>query len=166
MIRNVSSIEDSFSSAFSRSHHQGGRHFVRRSPFRFLLCVNFRSAEAYPGFPAELVPQGLDWDHGMGQTPARPYNKQIQTSWWGQWRAYAGHMMTFLGAHAFDMVQYALGTDETGPVELWPVEEGPSARMRFRYANGVEVRLTFADETPYRGPRNGAVFVIEYRCAE
>jgi hypothetical protein len=69
--------------------------------------------------------------------------------------------MTFLGAHAFDMVQYALGTDDTGPVELWPVEEGPGAMLRFRYANGVEVRLTFKDEKPYRGPRNGAIFVGE-----
>jgi predicted dehydrogenase len=124
-------------------------------------CVNFRSPETYPGFPAEPVPQGLDWDLWMGQTPARPFNPKIHKSWWGQWRSYAGHMMTFLGAHAFDMVQYALGMDETGPVEFWPVEQGPNARLRFRYANGVEVRLTFADQKPYRGPRNGAVFVGE-----
>jgi predicted dehydrogenase len=67
--------------------------------------------------------------------------------------------MTGLGAHAFDMVQYALGADETGPVEFWPVEEGPEARIHFRYANGVEVRLRFPDQRPYRGPRLGAIFI-------
>ena len=59
------------------------------------------------------------------------------------------------------MVQYALGMDETGPVELWPIEEGPNAQIRFRYANGVEVRLTFPDEEPRRGPQLGAIFVGE-----
>jgi hypothetical protein len=67
--------------------------------------------------------------------------------------------MTGLGAHAFDMVQYALGADESGPVEFWPVEDGLDARVHFRYANGTEVRLRFPDERPYRGPRLGAIFV-------
>ena len=36
-----------------------------------------------------------------------------------------------------------------------------NARLRFRYANGVEVRLTFPDEEPRRGPQLGAVFAGE-----
>jgi predicted dehydrogenase len=66
--------------------------------------------------------------------------------------------MTGLGAHAFDMVQYALGMDESGPVEFWPVEEGVDARVHFLYRNGVDVRLKFPDARPYRGPRLGAIF--------
>jgi hypothetical protein len=57
------------------------------------------------------------------------------------------------------MVQYAVGADDTGPVEFWPVEDGPNARIHFRYADGVEVRLRFPDKEPYRGPRLGAIFV-------
>ncbi len=129
---------------------------------KWVECVNFRGPDPYPGFPAAPIPAGLDWDLWMGPTPQRPYNNKIHKDWWGQWRDYAGNMITFLGAHAFDMVQYALGTDQTGPVELWPVEEVKNGRLHFRYANGVEVRMTFADEKPpYRGPRNGAVFVGE-----
>jgi predicted dehydrogenase len=125
-------------------------------------CVNFRGPDPYPGFPARPIPAGLDWDLWMGPTPQRPYNNKIHKEWWGQWRDYAGNMMTFLGAHAFDMVQYALGTDQTGPVAFWPVEEVKNGRLHFRYADGVEVRMTFADDKPpYRGPRNGAVFVGE-----
>lgn len=133
----------------------------RLGRLRAVECVNFRSPEVAPSFPAEAVPEGLDWDLWLGPTPARPYSAKLHEEWWGRWRAYAGGMNTFLGAHAYDMVQYALGMDHTGPVEFWPVEEGPQARLRFRYANGVEVRLTFPDERPYRGPRNGAVFIGE-----
>lgn len=123
--------------------------------------VNFRSPLVCPGFPAQPMPEGMDWDLWLGPTTARAYNESLHERWWGRWRDYAGGMNTFLGAHAYDMVQYALGTDHTGPVEFWPVEEGPQARLRFRYANGIEVRLSFPDERPFRGPRNGAVFVGE-----
>ncbi|TWU35021.1 hypothetical protein Poly41_41650 [Novipirellula artificiosorum] len=58
-------------------------------------------------------------------------------------------------------IKLLLGMDQTGPVELWPVEQGPNARLRFRYKNGVEVRLTFPDEEPHRGPKLGAVFTGE-----
>ena len=58
------------------------------------------------------------------------------------------------------MVQYALGMDDTGPVELWPAGEDETGvqRVDFRYAEGPEVRLSFADKKPMRGPRLGAVF--------
>ncbi len=135
---------------------------------RVVECVNFKGPLAYPaeGLPAEPIPDGLDWDLWQGPAPARPFNRRLFAhwtdkvgGWWGQWRDYSNGQLTGLGSHAFDMVQYALGMDETGPVELWPIEEGPAARLRFRYANGVEVRLSFPDEEPYRGPRLGGVFV-------
>jgi predicted dehydrogenase len=135
---------------------------------RAVECVNFNGPIPYPaeGLPAEPIPEGVDWDLWQGQAPRRPFNRQLFSHWtdgvgrwWGNWRAYSNSQLTGLGAHAFDMVQYALAADETGPVEFWPVEEGPTARIHFRYANGVEVRLQFPDQQPYRGPRNGAIFV-------
>src|SRR5206468_2234271 len=80
---------------------------------------------------------------------------------WGKWRDYAGASITFLGAHAFDMIQYALGTDDTGPVEIWPLESGRGGKLMWRYANGIEVGLVMPDGKPYRGPRNGAIFTCE-----
>jgi hypothetical protein len=133
-------------------------------------CVNFKGPISYPaeGLPAEPVPEGVDWDLWQGQAPERPFNRRLFShwtdgvgNWWGNWRDYSNSQLTGLGSHAFDMVQYALGMDETGPVEIWPIEEGPTARIRFRYANGVEVRLTFPDEEPRRGPQLGAIFVSE-----
>ena len=71
----------------------------------------------------------------------RPYNNNLHVNFWGKWRDYSGASITFLGAHAFDMIQYALGTDDTGPVELWPLEPGRAGKLMFRYANGIEVGL-------------------------
>ncbi len=39
---------------------------------------------------------------------------------WGRWRDFAGGEITNWGAHGIDQVQWALGTDGTGPVEMWP----------------------------------------------
>jgi predicted dehydrogenase len=126
-----------------------------------VTCVAFPSPEVIPGFPAEPVPEGLDWDLWLGPTPYRPYNNNLHVNFWGRWRDYAGASITFLGAHAFDMIQYALGTDDTGPVEIWPLEPGRTGKLMFRYANGIEVGLVLPDERPYRGPRNGAIFTCE-----
>jgi predicted dehydrogenase len=133
-------------------------------------CVNFKGPTAYPaeGLPAEPVPEGVDWDLWQGQAPERPFNRKLFShwtdnagGWWGNWSEYSNSQLTGMGSHAYDMVQYALGMDETGPVELWTIEDGPAARIRFRYANGLEVRLSFPDEEPRRGPQLGAVFVGE-----
>jgi predicted dehydrogenase len=150
---------DRFACEFVRGGGIGKIHAVE--------CINYTGPIIYPpeGLPAEPIPAGLDWDVWQGHAPSRPFNRRLfshwtdnQPNWWGNWWAYSNAQMTGLGSHAFDMVQYALGMDETGPAELWPVETGPNARIHFRYANGVEVRLRFPDAQPYRGPRLGAIF--------
>jgi hypothetical protein len=55
-----------------------------------------------------------------------------------------------------DQVQWALGTDDTGPVELTPLSPGRSGQVEMRYANGVPLRFVLD-----RGPMGGAVFVCE-----
>ena len=41
-------------------------------------------------------------------------------------------------AHGLDMIQCALGMSTTGPVEFYPLTDGPEGALGFRYANGVE----------------------------
>ena len=139
---------------------------------RAVECVNFKSAIPIPaeGLPVQPIPDGVDWDLWQGQAPVHPFNielfqhwSEMNGRWWGNWREYANSQVTGMGSHAYDMVQYALGMDQTGPVEFWPVDgedgiSGPLARVDFRYANGVEVRLSFPDREPRRGPQLGAVF--------
>lgn len=48
--------------------------------------------------------------------------------------------MSDMGAHHFDIAQWALGMDENGPVEIIPPADGAaSAGLVFKYANGIEM---------------------------
>jgi len=84
--------------------------------------------------------EGLDWDLYLGPAPKVPYNRN-RYIWNYRWFwDYSGGMMTDWGAHHFDIAQWGLGMDESGPVEIIPPED-PKATMgvRYVYANGIEV---------------------------
>jgi hypothetical protein len=66
--------------------------------------------------------------------------------------------MTNWGAHGVDQIQWALGMDATGPVELQPLTEGLNGQVRMKYANGVVVNFVIE---PGKGPMGGAVFLCE-----
>jgi predicted dehydrogenase len=119
-------------------------------------AFNYPAAEPAPAkpFPAESVPPGLDWDTWLNQAAFRPYNPQWMG--WMRWRDFAGGEMTNWGAHGVDQVQWALGMDDTGPIEIWPITDGPNGQVGMRYANGVELKFILD-----RGPMGGAVFTCE-----
>jgi predicted dehydrogenase len=59
---------------------------------------------------------------------------------WRGYREYSGGMMTDWGAHHFDIAQWGLGMDESGPVEIIPPDDPKAMRgLRYLYANGVEM---------------------------
>ena len=120
---------------------------------KVVLGVNYLPRpQRYTALPEEAVPQGLNWDVWLGQTPLRTYNQKIHRGW--MWfYDYSGMQMTNWGAHGLDQVQWALGMSTTGPVEFWPIKPGPDGAVAFRYANGVEVRLERE-----KGPMGGAIF--------
>jgi predicted dehydrogenase len=138
---------------------------------RGVECVNFTCSLPYPpkGLPEEPIPTGLDWDLWQGPAPRHPFNRLLFAHHteglpmnWGSWRDYSPGSTGGMGGHAYDMVQYALGMDETGPVDFTLLEKPSlSARVDFRYANGIEVQLKFADKPPFRGPRLGGIFIGE-----
>jgi predicted dehydrogenase len=135
--------------------------FVRKGGLgriQFVLAVNYTGPARYTGGLAEQpVPEGLNWDMWLGQTAQRPYHADLFR--WMRWWDYSGGEMTNWGAHGLDQVQCALGMDETGPVEFWPITDGisPKGAVAFRYANGVSVRL----EVPTGDLQGGAIFVGE-----
>jgi predicted dehydrogenase len=88
--------------------------------------------------PAEPQPPDVDWDLWLGPAPWRPFNRGLLTGWRGH-RDYSGGGMTDWGAHHFDIAQWALGADESGPVEIIPPDGKDVKLLTFRYANGVEV---------------------------
>jgi len=48
--------------------------------------------------------------------------------------------MTDWGAHHFDIAQWGLGMDHTGPVEVIPPDGKDYKHLTYKYANGVEMR--------------------------
>ncbi len=121
----------------------------------------------YPGghwIPADLKKEDchadLNWDAWQGPTKYRDFNGQLLG--WMRWREYANGELTNWGAHGIDQVQWALGASETGPVELWPLEDQENVEPHLRkigmkYANGAEVRIELD-----KGPMGGAIF----RCVK
>jgi predicted dehydrogenase len=95
----------------------------------------------------EPTEPGLDWDLWLGPSPLRPYNsvlspRGVHTHFpnWRNYREYSGGMMTDWGAHHFDIAQWGLGMDESGPVEVIPpANPAAGTGLRFLYANGVEM---------------------------
>lgn len=126
---------------------------------KFAQGINYPGPESIPSdLPEEPVPEGLNWDAWQGPTRFRPFNRQLLG--WMRWRDYAAGEMTNWGAHGIDQIQWALGADGTGPVELEPLtpEEPNAARRKIvaRYADGAEVRFDLDN-----GPWGGGIFRCE-----
>ncbi len=97
------------------------------------------------------VPAGFDWDLFLGPAPWSPYQGVAHAHLFGtdpvNW-----------GQHHWDIVQWGIGADDTGPVEV--------SREKVKYANGVEVICgPYPDRTIGLGPgvnfpgEGGCVFV-------
>jgi len=157
-----------------------------------VLAPNFVGPDHWPGKPEQPLPEGGKegwWDIWTNQAEFRPYHRELQRGW-TRWWAYDGGGRCFgvtgWGTHSYDQVNRALGTDDTGPVEVVleePVQVlptgkfetpegnldtgvqyrrlarpvvGPRAKVRMRFASGTEMRCHFDGDW---GPGLGAVFV-------
>lgn len=94
--------------------------------------------------PTEECPSGTDWNFWNGPAPERGYNqilcpKGIHNHFpaFRNYREYAGGGMADMGAHHFDIAQWALGMDNSGPVKIEPPEDKATTGLKFTYANGV-----------------------------
>jgi predicted dehydrogenase len=161
------------------SGHRKGCELVRNGlagKIHTVIIMNYPSPWESQ-LPGQSVPEQLDWDAWYGMTEPVPYHPDIfiqrSDPGWISLRPYSGGEMTGTGAHGFDQIQWALDLDHTGPVEIWseggklePVvysrsenrsrgdtECSRGRRVRFRYANGVTVRLED------NGPAAGGEFI-------
>ena len=107
--------------------------------------------------PTEECPSGTDWNFWNGPSPERGYNqilcpKGIHNHFpaFRNYREYAGGALADMGAHHFDIAQWALGMDHSGPVKIEPPEGKAGTGLKFTYANGVVMT---------HGGRSGCTFV-------
>ena len=109
-----------------------------------VIVCNFLGPERWKPMPAEPMPEGLDWDQWCNQTELRPYHSQLHRNW-AKWWDYDGGGQSWgvsgWGTHSLDQVQDALGTSQTGPLEIWTEEPGPRGKVMLKYANGALVSL-------------------------
>lgn len=127
------------------------------------------------GLPGQPVPEGLDWNLWCGPVEVLPYHIDLFTPrakpGWISFRPFSGGEMTGWGAHGLDQIQWALGMDAAGPIELWvegpkfnpPTYTQPESRARgdklcsqpkvfFRYPGDIVVELD-------GGPAGGGKFI-------
>jgi predicted dehydrogenase len=89
------------------------------------------------------VPAGFDYDRWLGPTPFFEYSEnRVKGNYGGGWRCYweyGSRKFGDWGAHHFDIVQWALDRDETGPVEFVPKGFEGADALHYRYADGITV---------------------------
>jgi predicted dehydrogenase len=143
---------------------------------RRVIAHNYPSPWEY-GLSAQPVPVGLDWDVWCGPVEVVPYHADLYAPranpGWISFRLFSGGEMTGWGSHGLDQVQWALGMDDGGPIEVWtegeklvpPKYAKPESKARgdqlcgqpkvfFRYPGDIVMELG-------DGPDGGAIFVGE-----
>ena len=96
-----------------------------------------------PALPAEAPPEGLDWNLWVGPARYRPYNPAYHRNPmpgvvpWSFCEAFGAGAVTGYHSHAADVIQYAIGMETSGPVEIIHPVSGQFPTLTCRYANGV-----------------------------
>ena len=122
--------------------------------------------------PGQPVPDHINWEMWCGPAPLVPYHPEIYINrgnpGWLSFREFSGGELTGWGTHGLDQIQWALGMDESGPVEIWTEGEpfkpwviseprpgrfhGPDApRVFMRYDDGGEGIVVEFDGGPMGG---------------
>ncbi len=96
--------------------------------------------------PEQELPEGIDWDGWLGQAPLRGFHEVLcpigmhnHYPMWRSYREYCNGGLADMGAHHFDIAQWAMRMDHSGPREVLPPADGAQTGLRFRYASGVEM---------------------------
>ena len=93
--------------------------------------------------PAEPVPEGLDWDFWVGPAAWHAYNGLYHINPapgvvpWSFCEDFGAVSVTWHHSHSADVVQYGLGVEQSGPLEIIHPASGQYPTLTCRYANGT-----------------------------
>jgi hypothetical protein len=97
--------------------------------------------------PEETAPEGLDWELWVGPAPWRPYNRLYHINPspgvvpWSFSDAFGVTASTWFMSHAVDVIQWALGFERYGPVEVVHPSSGRFPTMTCVYGDGTPLHL-------------------------
>ena len=97
--------------------------------------------------PAKVLRPGLNWDQWIGPAPYNEFNPELAPPVeqdvfpnWRNFKEYGGGYISDWGAHMFDIAQWAMGMDNSGPVKLIPPAAGSKKGLQLIYENGVVMK--------------------------
>ncbi len=135
-----------------RSHYafRDAVNYVRNGYIGEVKVVKEQSSPKYPiAFNQETVepPEYMDWDMWMGPSEYYDYTELLLPDvsvrnfpGWRYFREWGGGGIADLGAHMYDIAQWGLNMDASGPVEVIPGGMDGVETLTFRYANGVVMK--------------------------
>jgi predicted dehydrogenase len=95
--------------------------------------------------PAEPVPDCLDWEMWIGPAVYHPYHSELappleKTHYpkWRKYKEYGNGYTADWGAHMFDIAQWGLGKDDSGPIAIYPPDKDHKF-LTLEYDNGVKM---------------------------
>ena len=93
----------------------------------------------------EPKPDYLDWEMWVGPAVFNPFNSELSPPLekdifpnWRNYKEYGNGMTADWGAHMFDIAQWGLGKDHSGPVAVYPPDKDHKF-LTFVYDNGVRM---------------------------
>ncbi|MHC4175117.1 MAG: Gfo/Idh/MocA family protein [Planctomycetota bacterium] len=122
----------------------------RFKPYLHLMDIENSGRSYVPidiTLPAEPVPDGLDWDLWVGPALWHPYNPTYHKNPspgvvpWAFCEDFGAASITWHHSHSADVIQYALGAEKSGPVEIIHPSSGQYPTLTYKYANGVLLHL-------------------------
>jgi predicted dehydrogenase len=152
----------------------------QRSDHNFQHAVNMvqksalgdlQNIDAYVGpapapynLPEEPIPADLDWNQWTGPNQYVHYNSKLNPpvsidpplneKFWAQWRYFketGGGFTCDWGAHNFDIGQWGMGMDRSGPIEIMPAGFIENEHLTYVYESGVRMSNKPWDEGKTRG---------------
>ncbi len=113
-----------------------------------VVYVNHPGTCGDVGLAPQPVPAGLDWDLWLGPAPWHPFNKRFHSYGrpphvvpWHFCRDFGGGNLTSNAVHAFDVVQWGLGMDHAGPVQITPPGTAGRQVLTYTYPGDVLCRV-------------------------
>jgi predicted dehydrogenase len=93
---------------------------------------------------AEEMPAGLDFTKWLGPNAPVAFNSELAPPItkdvfpnWRKYKEFGGGGMTDWGAHMFDIVQWSLDMDGSGPVKVDAPKSNGNEFLTYTYANGI-----------------------------